>query len=97
MTERRMEPGSCKPTLAPRSTIRGSASRRPAETRRSQVRTSIEPPRRLQHTGGGTVIEAEQGDGGAAYGVEVRSADGTVVEIALDGNFRVVGQETDDG
>jgi uncharacterized membrane protein YkoI len=51
----------------------------------------------LQHTGGGTVIEAEHGDGGAAYGVEVRRADGSVVEVALDGNFRVVGQESDDG
>jgi hypothetical protein len=51
----------------------------------------------LQHTGGGTVIEAGQGDGGAAYGVEVRRADGSVVEVALDASFRVVGQETDDG
>ena len=50
----------------------------------------------LEHTGGGTVIETETGDGGAAYGVEVRLDDGSVVEVALDENFNVIGQETDD-
>ena len=50
----------------------------------------------LEHTGGGTVIETEVGDGGAAYGVEVRLDDGSVVEVALDANFNVIGQESDD-
>src|SRR5688500_282907 len=50
----------------------------------------------LEHTGGGTVIETEVGDDGAAYGVEVRLDDGRVVEVELDGNFQVVGQENDD-
>jgi uncharacterized membrane protein YkoI len=50
----------------------------------------------LAHTGGGTVIETEVGDDGAAYGVEVRLPDGSVVEVALDREFRVVGAEADD-
>ena len=50
----------------------------------------------LEHTGGGTVIETEVGDGRAAYGVEVRLDDGSVVEVALDQNFNVIGQESDD-
>jgi hypothetical protein len=50
----------------------------------------------LQHTGGGTVIETEIGDDGAAYGVEIRLDDGRVVEIGLDANFQVIGQESDD-
>lgn len=52
----------------------------------------------LEHTGGGTVIETEVGDGGAAYGVEIRLDDGRVVEVGLDANFEVIGEETgDDG
>jgi uncharacterized membrane protein YkoI len=50
----------------------------------------------LAHTGGGTVIETESGDDGAAYGVEVRLDDGSVVEVSLDGDFNVIGQEQDD-
>ena len=50
----------------------------------------------LEHTGGGTVVETEVGDGGAAYGVEVRMDDGSVVEVSLDSSFQVIGQETDD-
>jgi uncharacterized membrane protein YkoI len=50
----------------------------------------------LAHTGGGTVIETEVGDDGAAYGVEIRLGDGSVVEVALDANFQVVGGEADD-
>jgi hypothetical protein len=50
----------------------------------------------LEHTGGGTVIETEAGDGGAAYGVEIRLDDGSVVEVALDERFRVIGEEPDD-
>jgi hypothetical protein len=50
----------------------------------------------LAHTGGGTVTETETGDDGAAYGVEVRLADGSQVEVNLDRDFAVVGQEADD-
>jgi hypothetical protein len=50
----------------------------------------------LAHTGGGTVIETEVGDDGAAYGVEIRLGDGSVVEVALDERFHVVGDEVDD-
>ncbi len=50
----------------------------------------------LAHTGGGTVTETETGDDGAAYGVEVRLDDGTQVEVNLDENFQVIGQESDD-
>jgi uncharacterized membrane protein YkoI len=50
----------------------------------------------LAHTGGGTVVETEVGDDGAAYGVEVRLGDGRVVEVNLDESFDVIGQENDD-
>jgi hypothetical protein len=50
----------------------------------------------LEHTGGGTVTETESGDDGAAYGVEVRLADGSQVEVNLDENFKVIGEEADD-
>jgi hypothetical protein len=50
----------------------------------------------LAVTGGGTVLETEAGDDGAAYGVEVRLADGRQVEVNLDEAFRVVGQEPDE-
>jgi uncharacterized membrane protein YkoI len=50
----------------------------------------------LAATGGGTVTETEAGDDGAAYGVEVRLADGSQVEVTLDKEFKVVGQEPDE-
>jgi hypothetical protein len=50
----------------------------------------------LAHVGGGSVVETEAGDDGAAYGVEVRLADGRQVEVALDESFAVIGQEGDD-
>lgn len=50
----------------------------------------------LEHTGGGTVIESEIGDGGAAYSVEIKRDDGTVVEVQLDESFTVTGDEADD-
>jgi hypothetical protein len=50
----------------------------------------------LDHTGEGTVIESELGDGGAAYEVEVRLADGSVVEVQLDDRFQVTGSSADD-
>ena len=45
----------------------------------------------LAHTGGGTVIESEVGDDGAAYGVEIRLDDGSTVEVSLDQTFNVIG------
>jgi hypothetical protein len=50
----------------------------------------------LAATGGGTVLETEAGDDGAAYGVEIRLADGRQVEVNLDDSFKVVGQEADE-
>ncbi len=50
----------------------------------------------LAHVGGGTVLETEAGDDGAAYGVEIRLADGRVVEVQLDESFAVTGQASDD-
>ena len=50
----------------------------------------------LEHVGGGTVVETEVGDDGAAYGVEIRKDDGSVVEVNLDENFEVIGVELDD-
>jgi hypothetical protein len=45
---------------------------------------------------GGTVTETETGDDGAAYGVEVKLEDGSQVEVNLDENCKVIGQEQDD-
>ena len=50
----------------------------------------------LDHVGGGTVIETEAGDDGAAYEVEIRREEGTQVEVELDASFDVVGAEPDD-
>lgn len=45
---------------------------------------------------GGTVTETEVGDDGAAYGVEVRLEDGSQVEVNLDEDCNVIGNEPDD-
>lgn len=50
----------------------------------------------LEHVGGGTVVETELGDGGAAYEVEIRKDNGTQVEVELDENFDVIGSAKDD-
>jgi hypothetical protein len=50
----------------------------------------------LEATGGGTVTETEIGDDGAAYGVEVRLADGRHVEVDLGRDFKVIGRQADD-
>ena len=50
----------------------------------------------LAATGGGTVLETEAGDDGAAYGVEVRLPDGRQVEVNLDQGFKVVRREPDE-
>jgi hypothetical protein len=45
---------------------------------------------------GGTVTETEVGDDGAAYGIEIRLGDGSEVEVHLNENCQVIGQEADD-
>ena len=50
----------------------------------------------LAHTGGGTVVESEVGDDGAAYDVEVRRPDGKIVEVELNSSYGVIGSDTDD-
>lgn len=50
----------------------------------------------VTHVGGGEVTDTEMGDGGAAYGVEVRKADGTQVEVNLDRTYTVTSAENDD-
>jgi hypothetical protein len=50
----------------------------------------------LAHAGGGTVVETETGDDGAAYSVEIQLDDGSQVEVNLDESFEVIGQEADD-
>jgi hypothetical protein len=52
----------------------------------------------LQAVGGGTVTEVEHqdGDGGGVYEVEVERADGSQVEVHLDGSFNPVGTAADD-
>jgi hypothetical protein len=50
----------------------------------------------LAHAGGGTVIETEVGDDGAAYSVEIQLGDGRIVEIDLDEDFQVIGREADE-
>ena len=42
------------------------------------------------------MTEAETGDDGAAYEVEVRLPNGGQVEVRLDENFAVLGQSEDD-
>ena len=50
----------------------------------------------MDHVGGGSIVEVEAGDDGAAFGVEIRLADGAQVEVMLDGGFTVIGSERDD-
>lgn len=49
----------------------------------------------LAHTGQGRVTETEVGDEESLYEVEVTLDDGSQVDVQLDENFTVVGQETD--
>jgi uncharacterized membrane protein YkoI len=49
----------------------------------------------LAHLGGGTVLETEVGDDRAAYSVEIRTLEGSVVEVQLDASFQIVGTESD--
>lgn len=49
----------------------------------------------LAHTGGGDVTETEVGDEDSLYEVEVTLEDGTQIDVQLDEDFQVVGDETD--
>ncbi len=49
----------------------------------------------LDHTGGGEVTETEVGDEESLYEVEVTLGDGSQVDVQLDQDFAVVGDETD--
>lgn len=50
----------------------------------------------LAHTGGGRVTETEVADEESYYEVEVTLDDGTQVDVQLDEQFEVVGEEADD-
>ena len=50
----------------------------------------------LDHLGGGTVTETEEGDEDSYYEVEVTLDDGSQVDVQLDEDFNVVSSEGDD-
>ena len=50
----------------------------------------------LEHTGGGRVTETEVRDEESYYEVEVTLDDGSQVDVQLDEDFNVVGDEADD-
>ena len=50
----------------------------------------------LEHTGGGRVTETEVGDEEGYYEVEVTRADGTQVDVHLDREFKLLGDQADD-
>ena len=49
----------------------------------------------LEHTGGGTVTDTEVGDEESLYEVEVTLDDGSQVDVQLDQDFDVVGDEAE--
>jgi hypothetical protein len=49
----------------------------------------------LEETGGGTVTGTEVDDEESKYEVEVTRPDGSQVDVQLDGDFNVVGTESD--
>lgn len=49
----------------------------------------------LDHTGGGRVTETEVGDEEGFYEVEVTLANGSQVDVHLDRDFNVLGDEAD--
>jgi uncharacterized membrane protein YkoI len=51
----------------------------------------------LEHTGGGEVTDTEVGDEESYYEVEVTLPDGSEIDVQLDQQFRVVGDEAEDG
>jgi uncharacterized membrane protein YkoI len=50
----------------------------------------------LAHTGAGRVTETEAGDEDSYYEVEVTLDDGSQVDVQLDTDFKVIGDEADD-
>jgi hypothetical protein len=50
----------------------------------------------LEHTGEGRVTETEVGDEESLYEVEVTLDDGSQVDVQLDEDFQVVGDERDE-
>ena len=50
----------------------------------------------LKHTGEGRVSDTEVGDEESLYEIEVTRDDGSEVDVQLDADFEVVGQEADD-
>ena len=50
----------------------------------------------LDHTGGGRVTGTEVGDEESYYEVEVTLDDGSQIDVQLDEDFKVVGDEVDD-
>ena len=50
----------------------------------------------LEHTGGGRVSDTEVGDEESYYEVEVTLEDGSQIDVQLDEQFNVVGDEADD-
>ncbi len=50
----------------------------------------------LEHTGGGEVTDTEVGDEESYYEVEVTLDDGREVDVQLDEEFQVVGDEIDE-
>ena len=50
----------------------------------------------LEHTGGGRVTETEVGDEESYYEVEVTLDDGSQIDVQLDEEFNVVGDERDE-
>lgn len=51
----------------------------------------------LAHVGAGRVTETEVGDEEGFYEVEVTLADGTQIDVHLDEDFQVLGDESDAG
>lgn len=50
----------------------------------------------LAHTGEGRVTGTEDGDEESRYEVEITLDDGTQIDVQLDEDFQVVGDESDD-
>ena len=50
----------------------------------------------LDHVGGGRVTETEVGDEEGYYEVEVTRPDGSQVDVHLDRDFKVIGDQADD-
>ena len=94
-TQRRVTPAAPAPVAA-----------QPAETESVEDDAADEPitgdplarasAAALAHTGEGRVTETEVGDEESYYEVEVTLDDGSQVDVQLDEQFNVVGQEADE-